>query len=111
MKQVNGDRYGGRVLVNGRLCSPSEAVLYQIAASSPTNNSTSKQLFSFSKTGRWKKVEAPYNTGVIYNPVDLTKSKRATSFGVGERTTAAWMARGTASKSPEPGMYEIPSVF
>ena len=53
MKHTSDDRYGGRVLVNGRLCPPSEAVRYQVAASSPTNNSTSKQLFSFSKTGRW----------------------------------------------------------
>ena len=90
MKHTSGDRYHGRVLVNGRLCHPSEAVRFQVAANSPTNSSTSKQLFSFSKTGRWKEAEIPYNTSVMYNPVDLTKSKRAATFGISERT-ATWM--------------------
>ena len=109
-QQATGDRFPGKVRVTGRLCPPSEAVRYQVAATSPTNTSTSKQLFSFAKTQRWKEATIPYNSSVIYNVVDLTKSKRAASFGVGERR-AAWLERGTATKSPEPGTYEVPSDF
>lgn len=76
-----------------------------LLAYSPVYVSKSKQLYSFSKSERFKKLILKNKCEKYYDPPS-TKSTRSTSFGYGSRTRF-----DKRDKSPCPGRYELQSDF
>lgn len=71
----------------------------------PTNSSSAKHLFSFSKAERFPGSTKNMNNMIAYD-LPTTKSQRYTSFGYGSRCNFA-----KKQVAPPPGTYEPPSEF
>jgi len=73
---------------------------------SPINNSTTKQLFTFSKAKRFHSMERKSSSstdyGTSYYNIPPKRSKRATSFGYGTRSS--FYINHTVN-SPPPNQY------
>ena len=81
--------------------------------SNPTNNSKSKQLFSFPKGKRFSHYKIPYNKEICYElPSEFIKKDipvhgKSTQFGIGDRPDI--FPQKEQNKKPSPDTYSLPT--